>query len=64
MTPVERHHGWLLDGVRARMPVTALLLAVTVLLPLAGQGARAAVLPAANREPPTSSGWRFRRRRP
>ena len=52
MTPVDRHHGWLLVGVRARMPVTALVLAVTVLLPLAGQGARAAVLPAANREPP------------
>ena len=52
MTPVDRHHGWSLAGVRARMPVTALVLAVTVLLPLAGQGARAAVLPAANREPP------------
>lgn len=52
MTPVDRHHGWLLAGVRARMPVTALVLAVAVLLPLAGQGARAAVLPAANREPP------------
>ena len=52
MTPVDRQHGWLLAGVRARMPVTALVLAVTVLLPLAGQGARAAVLPAANREPP------------
>lgn len=52
MTPVDRHHGWLLAGVRARMPVTALVLAVTVLLPLAGQGARAAELPAANREPP------------
>jgi hypothetical protein len=52
MTPVDRHHGWLLAGVRARMPVTALVLAVTVLLALAGQGARATVLPAANREPP------------
>ena len=52
MTPVDRHHGWCLVGVRARMAVTVLALAVTVLLPLAGQGARAAVLPAANREPP------------
>ena len=56
MTPVDRHHGWLLVGVRIRMPVTALVLAVTVLLPLAGQGARAAVLPAANREPPVVVG--------